>query len=49
MALQGVRTGDHILKVNGVDASRMTHKQVVEQIIKAGDSLSLTVISKMDY
>jgi protein tyrosine phosphatase len=45
----GVRTGDHILKVNGVDASRMTHKQVVEQIIKAGDSLSLTVISKMDY
>lgn len=46
---QGIRPGDHILKVNGTECSRMTHKQVVELLIKAEDSVNLVVISKMDY
>lgn len=46
---QGLRAGDHILKINGVDTIRMTHKQVVELIVKSGESVQLSVISKLDY
>lgn len=45
----GVRVGDHILQINSVDVSRFSHKQVVEQIQKSGDSVVLTVVSKVDY
>eukprot|EP00040_Diaphanoeca_grandis_P027353 m.155612 g.155612 ORF g.155612 m.155612 type:complete len:383 (+) comp30944_c1_seq1:53-1201(+) len=47
--LAGIRVGDHILKINNVDVSRFSHKQVVEQIQKSGDSVTLTVVSKVDY
>lgn len=45
----GAKEGDHILAVNGVDVMRLTHKQVVELMIKAGDSVTLRLLSKISY
>ncbi|XP_059479043.1 sorting nexin-27 isoform X1 [Neocloeon triangulifer] len=41
----GVRKGDRILEVNGVNVEGATHKQVVDLIKSGGDTLTLTVIS----
>ncbi|CAG0903124.1 unnamed protein product [Darwinula stevensoni] len=41
----GVRKGDRILEVNGVNVEGATHKQVVDLIKAGGDVLTLTVIS----
>ncbi|XP_013174160.1 PREDICTED: sorting nexin-27 [Papilio xuthus] len=41
----GIRKGDRILEVNGVNVEGATHKQVVDLIKSGGDCLSLTVIS----
>ncbi|CAL1544897.1 unnamed protein product [Lymnaea stagnalis] len=41
----GIRKGDRILEVNGVNVEGATHKQVVDYIRSGGDSLTLTVIS----
>lgn len=45
----GLKPGDHLLKVNGLNAMSMSHKQTVEQIKKAGSKLALTVVSKVPY
>eukprot|EP00035_Acanthoeca_spectabilis_P021111 m.436396 g.436396 ORF g.436396 m.436396 type:complete len:381 (-) comp17968_c0_seq1:174-1316(-) len=44
-----VKEGDHVLAVNGVDTMRLSHKQVVELIIKSGSSVTLRVLSKVPY
>ncbi|XP_032514333.2 sorting nexin-27 isoform X1 [Danaus plexippus] len=41
----GIRKGDRILEVNGVNVEGSTHKQVVDLIKSGGDCLTLTVIS----
>lgn len=41
----GVRKGDRILEVNGVNVEGATHKRVVDLIKSGGDTLTLTVIS----
>ncbi|GJQ81566.1 hypothetical protein Trydic_g9943 [Trypoxylus dichotomus] len=41
----GIRKGDRILEVNGVNVEGATHKQVVDLIKSGGDVLTLTVIS----
>ncbi|RWS23388.1 Sorting nexin-27-like protein [Leptotrombidium deliense] len=41
----GIRKGDRILEVNGVNVEGSTHKQVVDLIKSGGDKLTLTVIS----
>ncbi|CAG9857240.1 unnamed protein product [Phyllotreta striolata] len=41
----GVRKGDRILEVNGVNVEGATHKQVVDLIKSGGDVLTLTLIS----
>ncbi|KAI7697611.1 hypothetical protein SSS_01785 [Sarcoptes scabiei] len=41
----GIRKGDRILEVNGVNVEGATHKQVVDLIKSSGDKLVLTVIS----
>ncbi|XP_005098481.1 sorting nexin-27 [Aplysia californica] len=41
----GIRKGDRILEVNGMNVEGATHKQVVDYIRSGGDSLTLTVIS----
>ncbi|XP_034833288.1 sorting nexin-27 [Maniola hyperantus] len=41
----GIRKGDRILEVNGVNVEGATHKQVVDLIKSGGDCLTLTVIS----
>lgn len=41
----GVKKGDRILEVNGVNVEGATHKQVVDLIKSGNDKLSLTVIS----
>ncbi|KAH6937559.1 hypothetical protein HPB50_001712 [Hyalomma asiaticum] len=41
----GIRRGDRILEVNGVNVEGATHKQVVDLIKSGGDKLTLTVIS----
>nr|XP_027202465.1 sorting nexin-27-like [Dermatophagoides pteronyssinus] len=41
----GIRKGDRILEVNGVNVEGATHKQVVDLIKSSGDKLLLTVIS----
>lgn len=41
----GVRIGDRILEVNGVNVEGATHKHVVNLIKKGGDRLTLVVIS----
>ncbi|XP_056635611.1 sorting nexin-27 [Diorhabda sublineata] len=41
----GIRKGDRILEVNGVNVEGSTHKQVVDLIKSGGDVLTLTVIS----
>ncbi|XP_013142497.1 PREDICTED: sorting nexin-27 [Papilio polytes] len=43
--LAGIRKGDRILEVNGVNVEGATHKQVVDLIKSGGECLSLTVIS----
>nr|CAH7721942.1 unnamed protein product [Callosobruchus chinensis] len=40
----GIRKGDRILEVNGVNVEGATHKQVVDLIKSGGDVLTLTVI-----
>ena len=47
--VQGVKEGDHVIAVNGIDAMRLSHKQVVELVIKAGESVTLTLLSKIPY
>lgn len=46
---QGVLAMDHILEVNGMNAMRLSHKQTVEQIRKAGSRLELKVLSVSRY
>ncbi|XP_063223206.1 sorting nexin-27 isoform X2 [Bacillus rossius redtenbacheri] len=41
----GIRKGDRILEVNGVNVEGATHKQVVDLIKSGGDVLTLAVIS----
>ncbi|XP_028040228.1 sorting nexin-27-like, partial [Bombyx mandarina] len=41
----GIRKGDRILEVNGVNVEGSTHRQVVDLIKSGGDCLTLTVIS----
>ncbi|XP_025076754.1 sorting nexin-27-like [Pomacea canaliculata] len=41
----GIRKGDRILEVNGINVEGATHKQVVDFIRSGGDTLTLTVIS----
>ncbi|XP_076330452.1 sorting nexin 27 isoform X3 [Tachypleus tridentatus] len=41
----GIRKGDRILEVNGVNVEGATHKQVVDLIKSGGEKLTLTVIS----
>lgn len=41
----GIRKGDRILEVNGINVEGATHKQVVDLIKSGGDKLTLTVIS----
>lgn len=41
----GIRKGDKILEVNGINVEGATHKQVVDLIRSGGDTLVLTVIS----
>ncbi|XP_052755765.1 sorting nexin-27 isoform X1 [Galleria mellonella] len=43
--LAGIRKGDRILEVNGVNVEGSTHRQVVDLIKSGGDCLTLTVIS----
>jgi C-terminal processing protease CtpA/Prc len=45
----GVKVGDHILEVNGMNAVRMSHKQSVEQIKKAASRLTMKLLSKEPY
>ncbi|XP_076465552.1 sorting nexin-27-like [Babylonia areolata] len=44
----GIRKGDRILEVNGINVEGATHKQVVDFIRSGGDTLTLTVISVPD-
>ncbi|GFW28263.1 sorting nexin-27 [Trichonephila clavipes] len=41
----GIRKGDRILEVNGINVEGATHKQVVDLIKSGGDKLTLTIIS----
>lgn len=43
--MAGIRKGDRILEVNGINVEGSTHKQVVDLIKSGGDKLTLTVIS----
>ena len=43
--MAGIRKGDRILEVNGINVEGATHKQVVDLIKSGGDKLTLTVIS----
>ncbi|GAB1606124.1 sorting nexin-27-like isoform X1 [Argonauta hians] len=44
----GIRKGDRILEVNGVNVEGATHRQVVDLIKSGRDNLTLTVISVPD-
>ncbi|XP_070204993.1 sorting nexin-27-like [Littorina saxatilis] len=44
----GIRKGDRILEVNGINVEGATHKQVVDFIRSGGDTLTLTVLSVPD-
>merc|ERR1711935_1201993 len=46
---QGVRAGDHVLEINGVNAMQLSHKQTVELIKKSGNRLDMTLVSKAAY
>ena len=41
-----MRDGDRILKIDGRDAEKWSHEQVVNEIIKAKNDFSLTVIDE---
>jgi len=41
----GLRVWDRILAVNGTDVEGASHKQVVEQVLRGGGNLNLTVVS----
>eukprot|EP00037_Helgoeca_nana_P032290 m.413148 g.413148 ORF g.413148 m.413148 type:complete len:381 (-) comp29027_c0_seq1:1326-2468(-) len=45
----GAKEGDHILAINGVDSVRLSHKEVVELVIKSGSSVTLKLLSKVPY
>lgn len=47
--LQGVRAGDHILEINGINAMQLSHKQTVEKIKQSGSQLAMTLVSKSPY
>jgi len=47
--VMGVKEGDHVIAVDGIDAMRLSHKQAVELVIKAGESVTLTLLSKIPY
>ena len=47
--VKGVKQGDHILEVNGVNSMRLSHKQTVEAIRKAGSRVVLKLLSKVEY
>ena len=38
-----LRMGDRILKVNGTDVTKATHKETVMELLRPGDSIILTV------
>ena len=43
--LEGIRQGDRILAVNGINVEGATHKEVVNLIKSGGDELRLKIIS----
>lgn len=43
--IEGIRQGDRILAVNGINVEGATHKEVVNYIKSGGDSLRLKIIS----
>lgn len=38
-----LRVGDRILKVNGTDVTQATHQEAVMELLRPGDSITLTV------
>ena len=42
----GLRDGDRILAIDGINAEKFTHEKIVAEIIKAKNDFSLTVIDE---
>lgn len=38
-----LRVGDRILKVNGTDVTHATHQEAVMELLRPGDTITLTV------
>lgn len=38
-----LRMGDRILKVNGTDVTKATHQEAVMELLRPGDSITLTI------
>lgn len=38
-----LRVGDRILKVNGTDVTQATHEEAVMELLRPGDTITLTV------
>lgn len=38
-----LRVGDRILKVNGTDVTQATHQEAVMELLRPGDSITLTI------
>lgn len=47
--IRGVKKGDTILKINGIDAARLRHKDCVDLIKKSGEELNMTLLARRDY
>ncbi|CAM1294964.1 Uncharacterised protein g1143 [Pycnogonum litorale] len=43
--LAGLKRGDYLLEINGVDVSMVSHEQVVDTIRNSGDLVAMTVMS----
>lgn len=41
----GLRPGDYLLEIDGIDVRRCSHDEVVELIQQAGDTITLKVIT----
>eukprot|EP00039_Didymoeca_costata_P031375 m.34436 g.34436 ORF g.34436 m.34436 type:complete len:397 (+) comp8723_c0_seq2:118-1308(+) len=46
---KGAKPGDHILKINGMDATRLNHKESVEVITSSGNKVTLELLSRRVY
>ncbi len=45
-SIQGILVGDHVMEINGVDTREKPHRDCVQLVKQAGNSLTLVVLSK---